>query len=54
LLQGKLLVARPRCRDREILKDAAAVEDIFFQAEMIEIDARRSGRKTQVSWRRLY
>ena len=31
LLQGKLLVARPRCRDGEILKDAAAVADIFFQ-----------------------
>ena len=24
------------------------------RAEMIEIDARHSGRKTQVSWRRLY
>jgi len=30
LLQGKLFVARPRCRDREILKDAAPVEDVFF------------------------
>ena len=25
------LLARPRCRDGEILKDAAAVDDIFFQ-----------------------
>src|SRR5438067_9465326 len=31
LLQGKLLLARPRCRDREILKDETAVEYIFFQ-----------------------
>src|SRR5439155_21646950 len=31
LLQGKLLVARPRCCNGEILKDAAAVDDIFFQ-----------------------
>src|SRR5437764_3948465 len=31
LLQGKLLLARPGCRDGEILKDAAAVVDIFFQ-----------------------
>src|SRR5947199_10722601 len=30
LLQGKLLVARPRCRNGEILKDEAAVDDIFF------------------------
>jgi hypothetical protein len=29
LLQGKLLVARPRCCNGEILKDAAAVGDIF-------------------------
>src|SRR5437763_4963481 len=31
LLQGKLLLARPRCRNGEILKDATAVDDIFFQ-----------------------
>src|SRR5213083_2903912 len=31
LLQGKLLVARPRCCNGEILKDATAVDDIFFQ-----------------------
>ena len=30
LLQGKLLLAGPRCRDREKLKDEAAVDDIFF------------------------
>src|SRR5438105_10300089 len=30
LLQGKLLVARPRRRDREILKDEAAIGDVFF------------------------
>src|SRR5947208_2513967 len=30
LLQGKLLLACPRCRDREILKDQNAVVDIFF------------------------
>src|SRR6266478_10200680 len=30
LLQGKVLVARPRCRKGEILKDAPAVEDGFF------------------------
>src|SRR6266513_2511171 len=31
LLQGKLLLARPRCCNGEILKDATAVDDIFFQ-----------------------
>src|SRR5262249_9862259 len=30
LLQCSLLLARPRCRDGEILKDAAAVVDILF------------------------
>src|SRR4051812_49113508 len=30
LLQGKLLIARPRCRDGEVLKDETAVADIFF------------------------
>src|SRR6184192_1900965 len=30
LLQGKLLLARPCCGNGEILKDAAAVADIFF------------------------
>src|SRR5437762_12851616 len=29
LLQGKLLLARPRCRDGEILKDETAVADTF-------------------------
>jgi hypothetical protein len=31
LLQGKLLVARPRCCNGEVLKDATAVNDIFFK-----------------------
>jgi hypothetical protein len=30
LLQGKLLLARPRCCYGEILKDETAVLDIFF------------------------
>jgi hypothetical protein len=30
LLQGKLFVARPRRCNGEILKDAAAVDDVFF------------------------
>src|SRR5947208_16334579 len=38
LLQGKLLLARPRCCNGEILKDATAVDDLFFYRSAPERD----------------
>ena len=42
-LQGKLLVARPGCRNGKILKDAAAVDDIFFQRRQRDRQLGRHG-----------